>query len=536
MGRPNKGLRVEWRRGIGHARFTHAGEDRLISTGKRDSDAAQAEAERIYRRETGTVGPRPLSARELRASPLDMLCAEWLSSLVGTLDPKTIETYTKTYCRKHWLGFFRSLDEMRSPLARERYRTARLAKALAKTVKKECWAQDKFLRWCVTAEVLHATELPPALVWLKTTMGTRTGRQREQPRELAPADVGAFLAALPEWIERGPRARTKPPIVVRDRMVFAYETALRPETLREIVWGDVLGARGALRVRPEVDKTRFGRDVPLSLPAQACLERVRAGRVQRGLPVGPLDPVFGRHKLPKTIARAAKAAGLDGVAPYDLRHSRSTHLADAGAAITGIGYLVGHKQATTTNKYLHQSERAAIKALAATNPVRPTNPSEETGWPTGFEPATSGATILASSDDKACFAGDGLFHTGTLTAEVGQKTAETAGVPDSTSESGHRTGDRARSTEANPPGASLYVNRDALADRPQGGPSPAGALSEPAALWCARCASQDVGRGPAGTGSVNLGPLPRPGSRRDAAISWLGSAGPYVAALLGGAR
>lgn len=400
MGRPSKGLRLEWRRGVGYARFTHGGREHLISTSQRDPDAAQSEAERLYRRVTGGAVARPTSTRGLSVAPLPVLFAEWLSSLVGTLDVETLRTYETTYCGKHWLDHYDTLSDMCSRVARERYRSARLKLATAKTVKKETWVQDKFLQWCESNDLIAAESVPRRLKWSKSTLGTRTGKQREHARHLSTADVGAFLHALPEWREVGKRALKKKPFPVRDRYVFAYETGLRPATLDELVWADWTGA--TLRIRDEVDKIRYGREVPLSNVARGALQRVLVGANTRSLPTGNADTIFGKHRSGKTIARVAKIAGLDGVAPYDLRHARATHMADSGAAITGIGFLVGHRQATTTNRYLHQSERAAILALGtgnhSDNPVRTGNDAPEVGWPTGLEPATSGATRQQSRD------------------------------------------------------------------------------------------------------------------------------------------
>jgi len=324
-----------------------------------------------------------------------VLFAEWLASLQGQLDVETLRTYEVTYCGKHWPAHYSTLADMCSRMARERYRTARLKVATAKTVKKETWSQDKFLRWCEERELIPEEMLPRRLRWNKGTLGTRTGRQREHARQLTEVDVVTFLGELPAWREVGGRAVKKKPFPVRDRYLFGYETGFRPATLDGLVWADWVDP-SALRVRDEVDKIRFGRIVPLSVPAKNALLRVQFESRERGLPTGPQDAIFGKHRSGKTIAKAAKAAGLDGVAPYDLRHARATHLADAGAPITGIGYLVGHRQATTTNRYLHQSERAARLALgtdnSSGNPVRTANTEEKTGWPTGSDPATSGAT------------------------------------------------------------------------------------------------------------------------------------------------
>lgn len=73
--------------------------------------------------------------------------------------------------------------------------------------------------------------------------------------------------------------------------------------------------------------------------------------------------IFGRHDYRPALAKAAKAAGLPSLAPYDFRHNRATHLMDAGAAMTGVAYLLGHRQLTTTNRYAKSNERSARAML-----------------------------------------------------------------------------------------------------------------------------------------------------------------------------
>ena len=395
MGRHAQGWKLEPRgkRRIQYVRFTHAKYQHLISTGKTDIGEAGKEAARIYARVVAGGAARPASTRAFVRRSLTELYAEWLSTLEGTLDVETIKTYETTYCGKHWLAHYGSIEDMVSEVARERYRTARLRAATKQTVQKETWVQDKFLRWCKKHGVIGA--VPPALEWEQSTLGTRTGPQRERPRELDEAQVRAFIDALPAWREVGKRARLKKPFPVRDRYLFAYEAGLRPATVDALLWRDWDGA-STLLIRREADKVRYGREVPLSVPAKNALGRVRFEARERGLPAGPTDPIFGKHRSGKTIAKAAKAVGLDGVAPYDLRHARATHMADSGAALTGIGYLVGHKQATTTNRYLHGSQKAAEEALSRSSREPTQNGASETGWPTGIGPATTGATRQSS--------------------------------------------------------------------------------------------------------------------------------------------
>jgi hypothetical protein len=61
---------------------------------------------------------------------------------------------------------------------------------------------------------------------------------------------------------------------------------------------------------------------------------------------------------------------------YDFRHARLTDLVSRSGDLTGVAYLAGHKNVTTTNRYVHPSRRAAERVLAqATGTNGPEPPS-----------------------------------------------------------------------------------------------------------------------------------------------------------------
>ncbi len=71
-----------------------------------------------------------------------------------------------------------------------------------------------------------------------------------------------------------------------------------------------------------------------------------------------------RHAL-KKAALAAKLPEdvVRWISNHDFRHSRTTCLLDRGASLTGVAYLVGHQQVTTTNRDAYASRDAAEEAL-----------------------------------------------------------------------------------------------------------------------------------------------------------------------------
>ncbi len=70
--------------------------------------------------------------------------------------------------------------------------------------------------------------------------------------------------------------------------------------------------------------------------------------------------------LQKPWARIRKSAGLEDVRIHDLRHSFASTAAAGGLSLPIIGKLLGHTQATTTERYAHLAAdplRAANEAI-----------------------------------------------------------------------------------------------------------------------------------------------------------------------------
>ena len=179
--------------------------------------------------------------------------------------------------------------------------------------------------------------------------------------ELSRAEAAAIVRHLPELSARGRGGR--PRFAVRDRTIVQWETALRAETIDRIRCPEHY-QRGCsdLFISADIDKVRYERTVPLTRAARAALDR-RAPL--RGL-------IFGRHSYADYLKRAATAAAALGlidplkapnVSIKDFRHGATTALCESTRNLVGISFLVGHRQMTTTNRYVHASHRAATSAL-----------------------------------------------------------------------------------------------------------------------------------------------------------------------------
>jgi len=120
--------------------------------------------------------------------------------------------------------------------------------------------------------------------------------------------------------------------------------------LREILglkWNYVDFERGLLLLP---DRKTGGKTIVLNAPALAVLSELP--RIGEFVIVGD-DPESPRHDLNRPWRLVCKRAGLDGVRLHDLRHTHASVGAGAGLGLPIIGKLLGHSQASTTQRYAH---------------------------------------------------------------------------------------------------------------------------------------------------------------------------------------
>jgi integrase len=348
MARTAEGWKLVWRRGIASVRFRIQGKRHEVSTRERDPRKAAEAAQQIYADfVSGRVRRAASGALVHPATPLEEICADWIEAILPELGEDTDKTY-ETYAG-HWSSFFGTIGNVTTARIGE-YQRARLQSVQRTTVIKERSALLRLLTWCVEQEIIR--EVPEFPKLARKATGTKHKQARKKPSiSLEPAEVDAILAELPEWS----RSRDGKRFPLRAWFEVAYETGLRPKTLMRLLGKDVTAA--GLHIRPEADKNRWERVIPLTERAQAALKRI-----------GPLkreEPIFGKHDRRASFRGACiRALGEElgnQVTPYDLKHGRVTHLLDAGAPVNGVRFLTG--TGVALDRYSHPSRRAAERAI-----------------------------------------------------------------------------------------------------------------------------------------------------------------------------
>jgi integrase len=360
MARRTEGWKLyrDGRRGIFYVRFTHAGRRRCRSTGTGDRSQAQKRAAEIYAMMTTaqSIEAGAGNRRALDQVEVVVVLAAWLrdAEVEGIASARARDDGSRSTWEGYaqsWLSFFKTAAEIADVATLHRYVRHRLDQVTAATVRKECSALQSLLKWMARPDVGYLDAAPDVPRPPKRATGTRAQRRRRV--DLDAPTVESIIDHLPERLRNG-----KP---CRAFFRLLWETGLRRSSLERLqAPRDYRRGDEVLRLPPEADKARWGRELPLTPRARVALDAVvpEAGRL--------FDP---RTDYRKALRRAALAAGVPAdlarsVSNHDFRHARTTDLlSQEGASLAGVAYLVGHRQVTTTNRYVHPGKRAAAAAL-----------------------------------------------------------------------------------------------------------------------------------------------------------------------------
>ena len=152
------------------------------------------------------------------------------------------------------------------------------------------------------------------------------------------------------------------------------ETCCRPGEILSLQWRDVDLETRELTIRAEKTKTRRARRLPISSRLLAVLEMRRLD--PSGQPYQPDAYVFGNQLGKRATSirtaweNAREAAGLKGFQLRDLRHEAASRFEEAGVLTTDVSKFLGHRNLTTTSRYLNTTSRRLRLALLRVEQAR----------------------------------------------------------------------------------------------------------------------------------------------------------------------
>jgi integrase len=321
------------------------------------------------------VSDRPVDA----TTPFSEVAERWLAEEVKPQLRGGYDTY-RIYALTHFAPFFKVLGNFTSRQCAS-YGSHRLSKVQRDTVQKELSALRWLGQWCEREGLVDAApEVPP----LRRAARGRVNKPRAARSGIDVHEAAKIIEALPDFS----RSKRVAPFAIRNRFIVALETGLRPSTLNQIEAPlDYQRGSKTLRIRDEIDKNRYGRDLPLSDRARAALDAVCP---DRGL-------IFGKHDYREAWSEACAAVlpeeQAKTVTIYDLRRARLTELSETGN-LPGAAYLAGHRQITTINKYAQPNLKAAQRAMSASEERRRAQQPEAEP-----EPSTLRSGVIATAPE-----------------------------------------------------------------------------------------------------------------------------------------
>lgn len=190
-------------------------------------------------------------------------------------------------------------------------------------------------------------------------LGVKKFREKTLNRRLKDEELQRLAAALQDR-EPIPGAN---PAVNAIRLLLLL--GCRKAEILTLEWGDVHLERGLIHLRDSKTGERY---VQISSMAADVFRRIH--RVQNNPYVIP-GSKEGRHLvgLQKFWERIRAEADIPDVRVHDLRHTFASIAADMGFSLQAIGKLLGHKKASSTERYAHLADaplKQATETVSAT--------------------------------------------------------------------------------------------------------------------------------------------------------------------------
>lgn len=230
--------------------------------------------------------------------------------------------------------------------------------ATSRTIARRVASLRRYFTWCIR-EGLRDDD---------PTAGVHTPKVRGRlPRPLDEKTASALVSTEDEEAPEWQRSRD------RSVLEILYGSGLRVSEVCGLSINSVDMSRSQLRVIGKGSKERL---VPMNDHARDALKRWMKTRNELTTPqsgtalfLSSRGVALSRRDVARLLDAAGKRVGLPaGTHPHALRHSFATHLMDNGADTRSIQELLGHSDASTTQRYTHVSKERLKAAYATSHP------------------------------------------------------------------------------------------------------------------------------------------------------------------------
>ena len=264
----------------------------------------------------------------------------------GRLDANAMPWHLLRY--QHTQAIRSALSEQGSPATANRHLSA------LRGVLKECWR----LGYMEAEDYHRAVDLKP--------VKGQALKAAEKGRHLTYGEVAALVAACDDGTKAGARDAAM--------LALGEGCGLRRAEIVGLDVADIDMAEKWVTVRK--GKGAKARRVPMEA---SVAEAVGDWLTVRGAAPGALFWQIRRgdhmqagvrltaQSVAVTMAARAKAAGVQGFTPHDMRRTFAGNLLDAGVSLSTVQMLMGHSSANTTAGYDRRGSRAMVEAVSKTH-------------------------------------------------------------------------------------------------------------------------------------------------------------------------
>ncbi|OJW54585.1 MAG: hypothetical protein BGO67_10590 [Alphaproteobacteria bacterium 41-28] len=185
--------------------------------------------------------------------------------------------------------------------------------------------------------------------------GIRRYHEEKRDRWLQEEELNRFWETLELY-------STRPPALALRILIY---TGARKNELLKATWDQFDLEKGSWTKPSHSTKKKKLHHIPLSEQTVAALHALQELNTKNSPYVFPNQtgdkPL---EDVKRFWAKIKKEANIENVRIHDLRHTYASHLVSSGLSLSIVGKLLGHTQASTTQRYAHLADEPLRQATA----------------------------------------------------------------------------------------------------------------------------------------------------------------------------